>query len=76
MGKDFPQKQGGIPMKDDTILREKVNEQLVKFSDKLSEGLKRTKKKFIHRMLFGIQASKDIKLSEIARSLEEDIKLI
>ena len=63
-------------MKDDILIRKKVNEQLVKFSDKLSEGLKRTKKKFIHRMLFGIQASKDIKLSEIARSLEEDIKLI
>ena len=63
-------------MKDDILIREKVNEQLVKFSDKLSEGLKKTKKKFIHQMLFGIQASKDIKLSEIARSLEEDIRLI
>jgi len=76
MGKKFPQKQGGAPMKDDILIREKVNEQLVKFSDKLSEGLKKTKKKFIHQMLFGIQASKDIKLSEVSRSLEEDIKLI
>ena len=63
-------------MKDDILIREKVNEQLVKFSDKLSEGLKKTKKKFIHQMLFGIQASKDIKLSEISRSLEKDIRLI
>jgi len=51
-------------MKDDILIREKVNEQLVKFSDKLSEGLKRTKKKFIHQMLFGIQSSKDIKLQK------------
>jgi len=63
-------------MKDDILIRKKVNEQLVKFSDKLSEGLKKTKKKFIHQMLFGIQASKDIKLSEISRSLEKDIRLI
>ena len=76
MGKEFSQKRGGAPMKDDILIREKVNEQLVKFSDKLSEGLKKTKKKFIHQMLFGIQASKDIKLSEVSRSLEEDIKLI
>ena len=76
MGKEFPQKQGGAPMKDDILIRKKVNEQLVKFSDKLSEGLKKTKKKFIHQMLFGIQASKDIKLSEISRSLDEEIKLI
>ena len=27
-------------------------------------------------MLFGIQASKDIELSEISRSLDEEIKLI
>ena len=54
MGKEFPQKQGGAPMKDDILIREKVNEQLVKFSDKLSEGLKKAKKKFIHQMLFGI----------------------
>ena len=75
MGKEFSQKQGGAPM-NDIVIREKVNEQLLRFSDKLSEGLKRTKKKFIHQMLFGIQASKDVKLSEISRSLEEDIKLI
>ncbi|RKY26686.1 MAG: hypothetical protein DRP61_05565 [Candidatus Omnitrophota bacterium] len=53
-GQRLPQKQGGAPMKDDTILKEKVNEQLVKLSDKLSEGLKKTEKKFIHQMLFGI----------------------
>jgi len=63
-------------MNNDIVIREKVNEQLVKFSDKLSEGLKKTKKKFIHQMLFGIQASKDIELSEISRSLDKEIKLI
>lgn len=63
-------------MNNDTKVREKVNEQLSPFTEILSEGLKKPKKKFIHQMLFGIQASRDIKLSEIARSLGEEIKLI
>ena len=54
MGKDFPQKQGGAPMNNDIVIREKVNEQLLRFSDKLTEGLKKTKRKFIHQILFGI----------------------
>jgi len=66
-------------MNNDIVIREKVNEQLLRFSDKLTEGLKKTKRKFIHQIhqiLFGIQASKDIKLSEISRSLDKEIKLI
>ena len=63
-------------MNQDTLIREKVNEQLNKFSKVLSKGLKLPKKKFLHQVLFGIQASRDIKLSEIARSLEEKIRLI
>jgi len=34
------------------------------------------KRKFIHQMIYGIQASKDVKLSSIARTLDEDIPLI
>ena len=63
-------------MNNDIVIREKVNEQLLRFFDKLTEGLKKTKRKFIHQILFGIQASKDIKLSEISRSLDKEIKLI
>ena len=40
MGKEFPQKQGD-PYKRDILIRKKVNEQLLRFSDKVSEGLKR-----------------------------------
>lgn len=32
--------------------------------------------KFVTQMLFGIQASQDLKLSNIARSLKEEISLI
>jgi hypothetical protein len=32
--------------------------------------------KFVGQMLFGIQASQDVKLSNIARSLKEEIPLI
>jgi hypothetical protein len=32
--------------------------------------------KFVSQMLFGIQSSQDVKLSNIARSLKEDISLI
>ncbi|MCD6402525.1 hypothetical protein J7L36_01580, partial [bacterium] len=49
---------------------------LERFVEVLSKGLTKPKKKFIHQMLFGIQASRDIKLSEIARSLNEEIKLL
>ncbi|HDN86120.1 MAG TPA: hypothetical protein ENG49_02730 [Candidatus Omnitrophica bacterium] len=63
-------------MNNDIVIREKVNEQLTKFSESLSKGLNKPKRGFIHQILFGIQASKDIKLSEIARSLQERIKLI
>ena len=46
------------------------------FARIITQGLTKPKKKFISQMLFGIQASRDIKLSNIARSLSEEIKLI
>lgn len=49
---------------------------LSNFSEKLSKGLKRPKKKFVHQMLYGILTGNKIHhLSEIARSLKEDITL-
>ena len=50
--------------------------QLTKFSLQLSEGLSRPLRKFIGQMLYGVQASQDVKLSNIARSLQEKIALI
>jgi len=54
----------------------KIKSQITKFSVRLSQGLDKPKQKFIHQMIYGIQASKDVKLSNIARTLDEDIPLI
>ena len=50
--------------------------QLSKFSGIISKGFKKPKQKLIKEMLYGIQASKDVKLSNIARTLKEDQALI
>jgi hypothetical protein len=50
--------------------------QLTKFSQQLCGELSRPLAKFVTQMLFGIQASQDVKLSNIARSLKEEISLI
>lgn len=47
-----------------------------KFSGILSKGLRKTTGRLIKELIYGIQACKDIKISNIARSLQEDIKLI
>lgn len=54
----------------------RLKTQLTKFTSELSEGLSKPLEKFVGEMLFGIQASHDVKLSQIARSLEEEIRLI
>jgi hypothetical protein len=38
--------------------------------------MSKPRKRFISQVLFGIQSSRDVKLSNIARSLDEEIKLI
>lgn len=63
-------------MNDDIRISEKVKSEIEHFSQSITQGLTKPKQKFISQMLFGIQASRDIKLSNIARSLSEDIKLI
>jgi hypothetical protein len=50
--------------------------QLSKFSGIISKGFKKPKKRLIKEMLYGIQASKDVKLSNIARTLREGQPLI
>ncbi|MCM1425423.1 MAG: transposase [Eubacterium sp.] len=52
-----------------------IKRDLSKFSSKISKGLKRPQQKFIHQMLYGILAADKVHLSEIARSLKEDITL-
>ena len=60
----------------DNRLRSRLKAQLTKFSLQLTEGLSRPLQKFVSQMLFGVQASQDVKLSNIARSLKEEIDLI
>ena len=60
----------------DSKIRSRLKAQLTKFSSGLCEGLSKPLSKFVSQMLFGIQSSQDVKLSNIARSLQEDIPLI
>jgi hypothetical protein len=55
---------------------EKIQGEILRFGESVSEGLKKPRRKFISQMIFGIQAMRDIKLSNVSRSLEEEIKLI
>lgn len=57
-------------------VRSRLKAQLTKFSSELTEGLRKPQRQFVGEMLFGIQASQDVKLSNIARSLDEDVPLI
>ena len=52
-----------------------IKRDLTKFSTKISSGLKRPQEKFILQMLYGILAGNKLHLSEIARSLKENITL-
>jgi hypothetical protein len=63
------------PQVQDSKLRSRLKAQLTKFSSDLCEGLSRPLEKFMSQMLFGIQASQDVKLSNIARSLKEDYEV-
>lgn len=47
-----------------------------KFSGILSKGLDKPTSRLIKELIYGIQAAKDVKISNVARSLQEDIKLI
>ena len=54
----------------------KLREQIHGFSGKLSTQFSVPKQRFIEQMVYGICAREDVKLSQIARSLEEDVALI
>jgi hypothetical protein len=47
-----------------------------KFSGNLSKELSKPKQRLVREMIYGIQASKDVKLSNICRALQEPIDLI
>jgi len=60
----------------DTKVRSRLKTQLTKFSLELCAGLSKPLGRFVSQMLFGIQSSQDVKLSNIGRSLQEEIPLI
>jgi hypothetical protein len=60
----------------DSKIRSRLKAQLTKFSLELCAGLTKPLAGFVSQMLFGIQSSQDVKLSNIARSLQEEIALI
>jgi len=53
-----------------------IKGQLSKFSGIIAKGLSKPKQRLIKEMLYGIQAGKDVKLSNITRALNEPIPLI
>ncbi len=59
-----------------TRVRSRLKAPLTKFVSELTAGLARALGAFVGEMWFGIQASQDVKLSQIARSLDEAIPLI
>lgn len=59
-----------------SLLLNRFKMQCNKFSGTISQGLGVIKKRLVKEMIYGIQASKDVKLSNIGRSLKEDIPLI
>ena len=63
-------------MGDDNRIAGKIKSQITQFACRISNDFKKPMKKFMVQMLYGIQASKDVKLSYVARSLNEEIALI
>lgn len=53
----------------------KVREQIIKFSGELSFGLPKVVGRFIAEAVYGIQARQSVRLTEIARSLEEKVPI-
>ncbi len=66
---------GASPMHRSRV-RSRLKAQLTKFTSELTAGLSKPLREFVGEMLFGLQASSDVKLSNLARSLEDDILLI
>ena len=49
--------------------------EIARFAGELSDGLGKVRSKFVRDMLVGIHQSRSVNLTEIARSLGEDIEL-
>ena len=58
-----------------STLGRKLRAQLHEFSGKLCTQFSLPTQRFVEQMLYGLCAAQDVKLSAIARSLEEDVAL-
>ena len=63
------------PQMDYARIVSKLREQIIKFSGELSAGWPKVARRFIAEVVYGIQARQSVRLTEIARSLEERIPL-
>lgn len=63
-------------MDKNTVIIAKIKAQLSKFSEILSKDFSKAKRRLIKEIIYGIQATKDAKLSNISRSLNEEQTLI
>ena len=68
--------EDGDAMTENSRIVAVVKGQLAKFSGIVSKDLPKPKRRLVREMLYGIQASKDVKLSSVTRSLNEPIPLI
>jgi hypothetical protein len=59
-----------------SLLMNRFKLQCNKFSGTISKNLGKVKKRLVKEMIYGIQASKDVKLSNISRALMEPVPLI
>ena len=57
-------------------IRHRLREKIYSFSRNLSYGLPKVVRRFVGEMIYGIQARSSVRLSEIGRSLNEEIPLI
>jgi hypothetical protein len=76
LGKEFPQNSEGTTMQQDSKTAKQIKEKITIFSDDISKNFKKPCQKFVRQIVFGIQAAKDVKISNISRTLKEDIALI
>ena len=53
----------------------KIREQILRFSGEVSVGLPKTAARLVREVIYGVQTRGSVRLSEIARALEETIRL-
>jgi len=63
-------------MGEDSRLEGKIKSQITRFASRLTDGWAKPQRRFVGEMLYGLQAAEDVKVSNIARSLAEKVRLI